>query len=163
MYQHVTDILFENAVKEVVAPSEEVTNDETENNETFTFEEENAVLYVGGFVIYSLQKGKPNKQICSILQELIESDPVQMTDGPAKESITVVDRGGLTHITTDAYQIFYAVEAYVRRCLKVSKVTQMNEEFWKHLTDCVLNDTDVLFYWYLAGRQMMQVISVWKK
>ena len=47
LYQHVTDIMFESAVKEVVAP-EEVT-DETEYIEAFTFEKENAVRYVGGF------------------------------------------------------------------------------------------------------------------
>ena len=143
LYQHITDIMFESAVKEVVA-SEEVT-DETEYVEAFTFEEENAVRYVGGFVIHSLQKNKANKPINGILQEFIESDPTK-TNGPAQEWTSVVDRGGLTLITTEAYQIFYAVEACVRRYLKVSKVTEMNEDFRKHLSDCVLNDADVLFY-----------------
>ena len=73
LYQHVTDIMFEVAVKEVVAP-EEVTNEPAEYNEAFTFEEENAVQYVGGFVIHSLQKSKTNKSISDILQEFIESD-----------------------------------------------------------------------------------------
>ena len=83
LYQYVTDIMFESAVKEVVAP-EEVT-DETEYIEAFTFEKENAVRYV-------LQKNKANKPINGILQEFIESDPTK-TNGPAQEWTSVVDRG----------------------------------------------------------------------
>lgn len=150
LYQHVTDMIFEAAVKEVVAP-EEVTNEPAEYSEAFTFEEENAVRYVGGFVIHCLQKSKTNKSISGILQEFIESDATQKTDGPAQEWTNAVDRGGLTRITTEAYQIFYAVEACVRRYLKVSKVTDMNENFRKHLSDSILNDADVLFYWCQAG------------
>ena len=158
LYQHVTDIMFEVAVKEVVAP-EEVTNEPAEYSEAFTFEEENAVRYVCGFVIHSLQKSKTNKSISGILREFIESDATQMTDGPAQEWTNAVDRGGLTRITTEAYQIFYAVEACVRRYLKVSKATDMNENFRKHLSDCVLNDADVLFYWCLAGQNEDDEVS----
>ena len=100
--------MFEVAVKEVVAPeNKEVTNEPAEYSEAFTFEEENAVRYVGGFVIHSLQKSKTNKSISGILQEFIESDATQKTDGPAQEWTNAVDRGGLTRITTEAYQIFY--------------------------------------------------------
>ena len=128
-----TDIMFEVAVKEVVA-SEEVTNEPTDYSEAFTFEEENAVRYVGGFVIHSLQKSKANEPISVILQEFIESDSTQKTVGPAQEWTNAIDRGGLTVIITEAYQIFYAVEACVQRYLKVSKVTDMNENFRKHLS-----------------------------
>ena len=69
LYQHVTDIMFESVVKEVVAP-EEVT-DENEYIGAFTFEDENAVQYVGGFVIHSLQKNKANKPIDGILHRII--------------------------------------------------------------------------------------------
>ena len=120
--------MFEVAVKEVVAP-EEVTNELAEYREAFIFKEGNAFRYVGGFVIHSLQKSKTNKSISGIPQ-FIESNATQMTDGPAQEWTNAVDRGGLTRITTEAYQIFYAVEACVRRYLKVSKAT---ENFRKHL------------------------------
>ena len=139
LYQHVTDIMFEVAVKEVVAPeNKEVTNEPAEYSKVFTFEEENAVQYVGGFVIHSLQKSKTNKSISGILQEFIESDATQKTDGPAQEWTNAVDRDGLTRITIEAYQIFYAIEACVWRHLKVSKVTDMNDNFRKHLSDSVL-------------------------
>ena len=82
LYQHVTDVMFEVAVKEFVAP-EEVTNEPADYCEAFTFEEENAVRYVGGFVIHSLQKSKANKPISGILQEFIESDSTQKTVRPA--------------------------------------------------------------------------------
>ena len=90
-------------------------------------------MLVGLSYIHSLQKSKTNKSISGILQEFIESDATQKTDGPAQEWTNTVDKGGLIRITTEAYQIFYAVEAFVRRYLKVSKVTDMNNSFRKHL------------------------------
>ena len=32
------------------------------------------------------------------------------------------------------------------------QATKMNDKFCKHLTDCILNDGNVLFYWCLAGQ-----------
>jgi len=55
--------------------------------------------------------------------QFIESDPTRWADGPAQEWINAVDRGGLTHITTDRNP------SCVRRYLGVSKVTEMNEVF----------------------------------
>ena len=63
-----------------------------------------------------------------------------------------MDRGGLVRITEEAYQLFYAIETSVRRYLKVSNVTEMNDGFRKHITDCTVNDDNVLFYWSLAGQ-----------
>ena len=78
--------MFEIALKEVVVPeNKEVTNEPAEYSEAFTFEVENEVWYDGGFVIHSLQKSKTNKSISDIIQEFIESDATQKTDGPAQE------------------------------------------------------------------------------
>ena len=66
--------------------------------------------------------------------------------------VAVVDRGGLVMITEEAYQFFYAIETCVRRYLKVSNIAEMNDGFRKHITDCTVNDDNVLFYWSLAGQ-----------
>jgi len=81
-----------------------------------------------------------------------------------------VDRGGLTCITTEVYQFFIAIETCTRRYLKVSKATKMSEGFQKFLTDCILHDENVLFYWCLAGQDesdqvcqkcMVQFVEKW--
>ena len=106
-----------------MTPEADLGNDE--HDEVLTCEEENAVRYVGGYIIHSL-KNKKEKEFTDILKDLSDDDPDGNTEGPAQEWINAVDRGGLTRITTDAYQFFYAVEACIRRYLKVSKATEMN-------------------------------------
>ena len=167
-YQHITDVVFECLVKEaVVVPEAGPGNDEHE--EMLTFEEENAVRYVGGYVIHSL-KNQKEKEFIEILINLSDDNPDSNTEGPAQEWTNAVDRGGLTHITTDAYQFFYSVETCIRRYLKFSKATEMNDEFRKYLTNCILNDGNVLFYWCLAGqdeddevcnRCLMKLVEKW--
>ena len=41
---------------------------------------------------------------------------------------------------TELGGIFYAITFCVRRHLRMSKVTKINEDFQEHLNDCVLND-----------------------
>jgi len=155
-YQHITDEVFESLVKEAVVVPE--AGPEDEYDEVLTYEEENAVCYVGSYVVYSL-KSKEEKELNDILNDLTDNDPDSHAEGPAQEWISAIDRGGLTHITTDVYQLFYAVETCIRRYLKVSKATEMNDKFCKHLTDCILNDGNVLFYWCLAGQDESEEAS----
>jgi len=117
-YQHIADEVFESLVKETVVAPE--AGPEDEYDEVLTYEEENAVCYVEGYVVYSL-KSKEEKELNDILKDLTDNDPDSHAEGPAQEWISAIDRGGLTHITTDAYQFFYAVETCIRRYLKVSK------------------------------------------
>ena len=90
---------------------------EDEYDEVLTYEEENAVCYVGGYVVHSL-KSKEEKELNDILKDLTDNDRDSRAEDPAQEWTSAI---GLTHITTDAYQFFYAVETCIRRYLKVSK------------------------------------------
>lgn len=67
LYQDITEMLFESSVKEVVAPSD--VSNEAEHNEGLTFEEDNAIRYVRGFVIHSLHKSKAKEEIGSRTQD----------------------------------------------------------------------------------------------
>ena len=71
-----------------------------------TFEEENAVRYVGGYILWVLKK------------QTLDSDVVRILD--MDTWVGVVDRGGLVVITEEAYQLFYVIESYIRRYLTVS-------------------------------------------
>ena len=64
------------------------------------------------------------EEFSDVLKDLSDDNPDSNTEGPALEWTNAVDRGGLTRITTDAYQFFYAVETCIRRYLRVSKATE---------------------------------------
>ena len=142
-YQHITDEVFETLVKETVKVPEAGPEDD-EYDEVLTYEEENAVRYVGGYVIHSLKN--KIEEFSDVLKDLSDDNPDSNTEGPALEWPNAINRGGLTRITTDAYQFFYAVETCIRRYLRVSKATEMDDQFRKYLTDCILHDGNVLFY-----------------
>ena len=151
-YQHITDEIFNLLIKQrIKMPSQESQLEENDEmfEEMLTFEEENAVRYVGGYVIRVLKKQMLNSDVVKILDEFIEEDKENQD---ANTWVAFVDRGGLVRITEEAYQLFYAIETSVRRYLKVSNVTEMNDGFRKHITDCTVNDDNVLFYWSLAGQ-----------
>ena len=71
--------------------------------------------------------------------------------GPAQEWIQAVDRGGLVHISDEAFRLFYSIELSVRRYLTVKNATNMDNTFKEHLTKCIIEDQDVAFYWCLLG------------
>ena len=58
LYQHVTDELFEMRIKEVVSPSSDDVCSEVTNVTCLTFEEVNAVRYVGGYVVHFFKQQK---------------------------------------------------------------------------------------------------------
>ena len=71
LYQHITDELFEMCIKdEVCLTSEEDVCSEDHMATCLTFEEENAIRYVGGYVVRSLKQQKKHEDVFSILEEL---------------------------------------------------------------------------------------------
>jgi len=71
-------------------------------------------------------------------------------------------------ITPKAYQVFLAVESCVRRYLTVKKVSTMDDTFKRYLKNMVINDSDVLFNWCMAGFEtdenascLQQIVKKW--
>ena len=148
LYQYVTAETFELLIKEKFSSSNDTSLDESVTN-TLTFEEENAVRYVGGYVIRVINQKVKNVSIQKVLDEL-KSD--EDTNGPAEEWISTIDRGGLTKITPEAYRCFRSIEMCIRHHLVISKAREMNESFKQDVHEVILNDDDVLFSWCLAGQ-----------
>lgn len=147
-YQQITDEVFNLLIKQKIKiPYNESQLEEYED--TLTFEEENAVRYVGGYILRVLKRQTLDSDVVKILEEFIEEDKENQDKNTW---VATVDRGGLVMITEEAYQLFYAIETCVRRYLNISNVTEMNDGFRKHITDCTMNDDNVLFYWSLAGQ-----------
>ena len=130
-----------------------------------TYEEENAVTYVPGYVIHSLLQ-QENKSFHKIFEELVNKDKTDQ-ENVVEEWLKAVDRGGLTRIITDAFQLFYAVETCVRQHLTVSNVKKMDNISQKHLTNCVLKLMIVMFYfngtWLVKTKVMKMHNTVWKR
>jgi len=68
----ITDKLFELRIKEKLCPPSE-PDACSEDSVSLTFEEENAIRYVGGYVIRSLKQQKKHKDIFHILEELTDN------------------------------------------------------------------------------------------
>ena len=154
-YQHINDEVFDKLITQTVGTSSssscaDVDVIEECQDQTLTYEEENAIYYVGGYVVNSLMKQK-NSSNLNILEEFINKDEMDL-ENVADEWLKAIDRGGLTRITTEAFQLFYSIETCTRRHLTLKKTLQMDDSFRKHLSNCVLNDQNVLFYWCMAGQ-----------
>jgi len=68
MNPHITDELFKLRIKEKLCPLPE-PDACSEDNVSLTFEEENAICYVGGYVIHSLKQQKKHEDIFQTLEE----------------------------------------------------------------------------------------------
>ena len=95
-YQHVTDETFDILIKKAVVPvPEPITNSPV----SLTYEEENAVRYVGGYVVRVLRQQKENGNTTHIIEAMIDSN----AEGPAQDWIKAIDQGGLVHISDKAF------------------------------------------------------------
>ena len=111
----------------------------------FTFEEENAIRYMAGYVVRKLQKKFETEDIAM----LIENDKSTILDANSAEWVNIIDRGGLVHVTDACYQLFMAIEHATRQELQLCKITKMDDSFHKHLENVLNADDDVLFNWIM--------------
>lgn len=166
LYQYITDQVLELLLKSKLAITDESTPLEHSENH-LTFEEQNAVRYIGGYVIRSLHQKTKDNGVKHVLCELKDEGSM---DGPAQEWVNAIDRGGLTKITSEAYHLFNSIELCVRRQLTISRADKMDETFKAKLMEFVMKDDDVLFYWCLAGqiegdeaadKSLVMIVNMW--
>ena len=115
--------------------------------ESFSFEEENAIRYVGGYVVATLKKRETDVEILAGLDHLTEKN----LEAIRRQNLQEVTRGGLTHITEEAQDVFISIEACTKANLTVKKAHTMNETTRYHLKNELFTDSDVQFYWCLTG------------
>ena len=121
LYQHVADEAFANLLKKEYGEGyDEEEYCSTETTARLTYEEENVVRYIGGYVLRALKKDPSNKDVSNILHKMIDRTPLQECP-PSQTWVNSLDRGGLTKITDEAFQLFYAIETVVRQFFKVDK------------------------------------------
>ena len=129
LYQHAADEAFANLLKKEYGEGyDEEEYCSTETIARLTYEEENVVRYIGGYVLWALKKGPSNKDVSNILHKMIDGTPLQECP-PSQTWVNSIDRGGLTKITDEAFQLFYAIETVVRQFFKVDKTKEMDGIF----------------------------------
>jgi len=154
LYQHITDELFDLLIKEHVTSNFNLQGNVTQETDVpLSFEEENTVRYIGGYLVRKIRETS-NDGVKAILSDLTADGSVTSAENleHGQAWINAIDRGGLVKITTEAHRCFYAIESCIRRHLNVKKVSEMDNTFRSKLSDAILTDDDVLFYWCLAGQ-----------
>ena len=140
-FQHLTRILFRDLLRKKFTSEETgLTNNNT--SDPLTFEEENAINYVGGYVVRTLKANESDEELLHGLKHLEEKD--EDTSEAATWTKTI-NRGGLTFISKDAQQSFVAIEEAIRRHLVPENVHTMDETFKERLNKLTFADNDVQF------------------
>lgn len=122
---------------------------ETVEIPALTYEEENAVRYMGGYVVKCLQQASKDKEVTLVLHDLVNKDDCEPSE--TEEWLAAIDRGGLTWITDGAFQLFSAIEYSIRRHLRASAIREMNDSFKATITHKIISDSDVKFHWCMVS------------
>ena len=147
-FQNCSSILYDNIIKMKfpVADNAEPVAD------AFNSEEENAIRYVGGYVIAVLKKRyQSEKEIVAGLNHLTDKNPVSTSSA---EWVQEVNRGGLTLITDQAQDAFMSIEACIKSKLRVNNAHKMDEQTRHRLRSELFSDCNVQFSWCLTGINM---------
>ena len=158
LYQTVTDKLFAKCIQFhcCIAPH----GPETEN---LTYEEESAVRYAAGYVLRATRKkilksAHPKKnEMIELIDELAQSSDID--DDLSCNWLSLVDRGGLIHISDDLYQVFVAVELEVRSFFRIEKAHELTPSNEEKILQSVLSNEDVLFFWCLVSSNFSDELS----
>ena len=171
-YQHFTDELFDNLLQKKLRTvlDSDATSVETEyiDSPDLSFEEENAILYISGYVVKKLKAHPGCSDFKPLLNEMICTDVSDENSPPSAAWTNAIDRGGLVKITPEAYQIFLAIECCVRHYLTIKEASKMADSYKSYLTNMLVNDDDVLFHWCIAGfekdenaRCLQHIVNKW--
>ena len=151
-FQSCTQILFDNILK-LKVPIPPTSNDSSASDTSFSFEEENAICYVGGYVVATLKKHEVDDEVLHGLDHLIEKD-LEKVKADSATWLQEINRGGLTEITQEAQQLFMAIEASTRRHLTLKSAHRMDETTCCSVKNDVFADSDVQFSWCLTGMSL---------
>jgi len=147
-FQSYTSILFDNIIKikfPVDCSAETLAV-------PISFEEENAIRYVGGYVVAALKKqNKADTEIIAGLDHLTEQNPDVIRQANSAMWVQEVNRGGLTHITEAAQDLFLSIEAYIKTQLTINKAHKLDDTTRHRLQNDIFSNCDVQFSWCMTG------------
>ena len=115
-WQYVTEEIFKKLLQaRVKAASTTDTLNIDVHNEELSFEEKNAINYIGGYIIKQLHTRVVTRKNFVDALQLLQSDlPTGLESARWTET---VDRGGLTHINEMFYLCLVAIEKVYKSCI----------------------------------------------
>ena len=117
------------------------------DHETLTYEERNGLRYAAGYVPRSLKKklaksANPHKKdLMLCLPNLLDQE--EDVDDDSSDWIDAVNRGGLTKVNNDTYELFVAMEVELRKQLALKKVPELSED----TKQAMVQNDNVQFLW----------------
>ena len=103
----------------------------------FTYEEENAIRYMGGYVIRKLKEKK------DLDVDFLEDTDKEYLHSHSTDWVNAIDRSGLVHIIDSCFQLFLAIEMVTRQEIKATAAV-MDDLFRQHLENMFTSDSDIL-------------------
>ena len=171
-FQYVTYSVFKEMVKQKYPPPPR--DDAVDPIPPLTYEEENALHYVAGYVIRHLRKqiekgSSPLKEGLLLCLEDMCNDDDEKKDCSASGTIKI-SRGHLVNVNGNSYRFFQATEMKVWQFLRVSKAKSFLARMKSQLVENVCRDEDVLFFWSILAAKwrreeeevlLQQVAELW--
>ena len=147
-YQHITIQVFETLVKQQQQLKIDIAfeDEQAQPVEKLTYEEENALRYIGGYILRTLSTKNPS--LVDAINELkgADSEPPEESE----EWTGSIDRGGLIYTTSATHQLLSAIEYTLRKYLNTGNAHLMDNKFRSTLTTTILEDDDVQFHFVIA-------------
>jgi len=147
-FQSYTSILFNNIIK-MKFPVDKASAEARVRPSSY--EEENAIHYVGGYVVAALKKRSSDTELLAGLDHLVEKDEEKIKSSESAVWVKVVDRGGLTYISEEAQEVFLSIEACTKPYFTFNTAHKLDDSTRHRLKNNIFADGDVLFHWYLTG------------
>ena len=150
-FQYVTDSLF----KVILAKSHQATPSTSSSAlspSPLSSEEQNALRYVGGYVVRNILKQYKRNADNEISDEevlLYSFSGDEATDNSTERWTNSLDRGGLWHIKDSVYALFYSFEEELRCLLQTISLQSYGQTTELGLIDSLLTNEEILFHWSL--------------
>ena len=160
LYQHITDVVFNHLIKEHYTTISEPTPDPCTS--TLEYNEKNALRYISGYISRQVYRNlKDSKHIlkdelCLCLSEMNDVDPDEMED-ESSEWISVIDRGGLKHVTNTTYSMFASMEIELRK--HIQSTTGLSELNILGAKKQIMESDDVIFYWSMVSSNWEEEVA----
>ena len=127
--------------------------------QALTYEERNTLHYTAGAVCHTLKKRITKSKHPSKGDLIIGIDDLCTAgdgdgDNDAQDWEDLVDRGGLSHAKDETYQLFYAMEMFVRRHLTIQTADKLTPGSRSEIEKAILEDEEVLFAWSIASVEL---------
>jgi hypothetical protein len=169
LYQYVTHQIFKELIQNKYAIPE--TGCSAKTLTPLTWEEENALRYVAGYVCRRVQESlkrstRPDKEKMVLFMIHLSGDE-DMEERGTETWTDSIDRGGLWHVNDITYTVFYHMEEEIRSHLQVKLLDHMDDKTRENIAEAMLANEDILFQWSLlstaiddiSGKVILQMLA----